>query len=126
MALNGAGLRLISTVTHPSGHPGGSYQVTLQAQPLGSYPALGEPLAALLLALADSKVKIVAGVNPDNVIIEGVQDAGFWTWDPVQNTFRYWTALTPTEHSTGVYSAGELAAVMRITMFFPLYGSSSR
>ena len=128
MALNGAGLKLISTVTHPSGHPGGSYQATIQIQPLGSYPALGEPIADLLTALAatDDLLKVAAGVTPDSVFISSVQDAGFWTWDPVQKTFRYWTALTPTEHATGVYSAGELAAVARFTMFFPLFGSTSR
>lgn len=125
MALNGAGTRFISSFTIATGNPGGTQVVTVAIQPLGSYPALGEPISALF-ALLGGKVKVAAGVAPDNAVIEGQQSAGYWTYDPATATLRYWTSLVPAEHATGVYSAGELAASMRITFFFPLYGSMSR
>lgn len=128
MSFDGAGTRFVSSFVIPQGSPGGTLAVTLELQPLGSYATPGEALSDLLaLAKLEGKVKVPAGVKPDNVFIgSAVQDASFWTFDPVAQTFRLWTALTPTEHSDAVYSAGELATVFRVTLLFPLYGDMSR
>lgn len=128
MSFDGAGTRFVSSFVIPQGVPGGTLAVTLELQPLGSYATPGEALSDLLaLSKLAGKVKVPAGVEPDNVLIgAGVQDAGFWTFDQVAQTFRNWSALTPTEHSDAVYSAGELASLFRVTLLFPLYGDMSR
>lgn len=133
MSLNGAGLRFLETVTIPTGFPGGVVDVTIRAQPLGSYPALGEPIATLLTALwalPSSEPHVHVGVVPSQVWISSSLSQK-WDFDPAQGTMgsiRKWDAIGTllAEHATGVYDALELLSILSITMRFPLFGDMSR
>jgi len=127
MALDGAGTRFVSSCIAPSGNPGGTLFVTLEIQPLGSYPALGEFVSDLFAhPLIGGKVKVPPGVKPDNFFASGPGFGGGWTFDPTQGTMgglRFATGAV--EHGTAVYTAGELASLYRITFLFPLYRTTS-
>ena len=130
MSLAGTALRFIEATTVPAGIPGGIYRLTIAAQPTGTYPALGEPIATLLAALPGSLAKVPAGVRPSNVNVS--DDLGHrWTFDASGGTMgnlRNWTAVsnTPTEHGTAAYDGNEATAVLQITFEFPLFGDITR
>lgn len=130
MSLAGAAIRFIEATTVPTGTPGGIYHLTIAAQPTGTYPALGEPIATLLAAVPGSLVKVPTGVKPSNVEVS--DNLGHnWKFDPTQagqGTLRNFTAIsnTPTEHGTAAYDGNEATAILRITFDFPLFGDMSR
>lgn len=125
MSFAGAGTRVVSVTTHAAGVPGGSIDVVLELQPLGSYPALGELVTDLLaLSALGTKVKVVAGVKPDIILVEDSKGLGF-SGDAITGTIRNWASVG-TEHATAVYTAGELASTFRVLLKFPLFGSMSR
>jgi hypothetical protein len=133
MSLAGAALRFIESDIADAGVPGGKVTATIIAQPTGSYPALGEPIATLLAALwalPSSQPKVPTGVKPS---VAWVNDnlGHTWSYDRNQGTMgalRCWTTsgATPTEHATGVYGGNEATAILTIEMEFPLYGSMTR
>lgn len=136
MALNGTDSRFVSATTVGAGTPGGQYQVTVIAVPVTSYPANGEPIATFLLdtaangGLADSRIKVPAGVKPDAVYISSSLGHP-WGYDSSQGTMgtlRQFTAIsnTPTEHATAAYDGNEASEHLRITFCFPLFGDMSR
>ena len=137
--LNGTGSRFVSSFVVPQGIPGGALCLTVLAVPTNTttgYPANGELLSAFLLGtaaqggLADGRIKIPSGVRPDSGSIE--DNLGHsWVLDPAIGTMgalRNWTSVgaTPSEHSTGNYSGNETTSLIRITLYFPLYGDMSR
>jgi hypothetical protein len=132
MALNGTGLRFIDSEPIPAGTPGGKNRCTVQAQPTGNYPALGELISDLLVALwaLGSNPKVPTGVRPSNVTV--TDSLGHvWTFDRAQGTagsLRNWTAVsnTPTEHATAAYDGNEASGVLTIVLEFPLYSDLSR
>ena len=136
MPLNGAALKFIESEISAEGFPGGKTTVTIQAQPSasgGGYPALGEPILALLQAvwaLPSSYPKVLPTVKPSVVWIN--DNLGHtWAYDKTQagmGTIRNWTSSgnTPTEHTTGAYSGNETSAILTIEMEFPLYSGLGR
>jgi hypothetical protein len=132
MALSGAALRFVDAETIGAGTPGGKYRCTVYAQPTGNYPALGELISDLLVALwaLGSNPKVPTGVRPSNVTV--TDSLGHtWTFDRAQGTagsLRLWVAnsATPTEETAGAYAGNEATGVLVIVLEFPLYGDMSR